>query len=430
MPRTLFRNVAVFDGTGTPPFPADVLVEDSRIRRVAVNGGADVPADARVVEGNGATLMPGLVEAHAHISFTHPVDLADIGRVPPEENTLIAAYNARTLLDAGFTSAYSAGSAKPRIDVVIRNEINAGRLPGPRMKAASPEITSTGGFGDVRQAHLDHHSVEIIADGPIELRRVVRLMAREGVDTIKLNLSGDNASGRRGFSEKVAFADDEVAAAAEQARAWGLDLACHAQAAGAIRMALKHGFRTIYHCAYADDDALDLLEANKDAIFVAPAIGLPYATAYNAAEWGFTPEVVAKRGTLAQIERYQQVFREMRKRNIRVLPGGDYGFAWNPIGTNARDLEHFVTLFGYTPAEVLRAATEYGGQLMGIGHELGLIREGYLADMLLVDGDPLDDIRLLQDRTKLLAIMKDGVFHKSPERVGQRAASAYSFTAS
>jgi imidazolonepropionase-like amidohydrolase len=424
--RYLFAGVTVFDGSGSAPFPGEVLIEGPRIRTVAAGRGAIDAADAVVIDGSGCTLMPGLVEAHAHVSFTHPVELADIGRVPPEENTLIAAYNARTLLDAGFTSAYSAGSAKPRIDVVIRNEIDAGRLPGPRMRAASPEITSTGGFGDVRQAHLEHHSVEVVADGPVELRRVVRWMAREGVDTIKMNLSGDNASGRRGFSEKLAFADDEVAAAAEAARAWGLDLACHAQAADAVRMAMRHGFRTIYHCAYADEDALDALEARKDAIFVAPAVGLPYATAHDAAEWGFTPEVVAQRGTFAQLERYERVFREMRRRNIRVLPGGDYGFAWNPIGTNARDLEHFVRLFGYSPAEALRAATEYGGQLMGMGNELGLVREAYLADLLLVRGDPVADIALLQDRANLVAIMQDGRFHKPPplplaQRAGSRA---------
>jgi imidazolonepropionase-like amidohydrolase len=149
-------------------------------------------------------------------------------------------------------------------------------------------------------------------------------------------------------------------------------------------------------------------------------VGLPYATAHNAAEWGFTPEVVAQRGTLGQIERYARVFREMRARGMRVLPGGDYGFAWNPIGTNARDLEHFVKLFGYTPHEVLRAATEYGGQLMGMGGELGLVREGYLADLLLVRGDPTADVTLLQDRGNLIAIMKDGVFRKSPAAIARR----------
>ena len=421
MVRVLFRDVRVFDGSGAERFPAEVLVDGTRIARVVPSPATIDAGDARAIDGAGATLMPGLVESHAHVSFTHPVELEDIGRVPPEENTLIAAYNARTLLDCGFTSAYSAGAAKTRLDVVISNEITAWRLPGPRMRAASPEITSTGGFGDVRQVHLDHHSVEIIADGPVELRRVVRMLAREGVDTIKVNLSGDNATGRRGFSERVAFTDEEVAAIADQARMWGLDLAAHAQAAGAIRSALDHGFRTIYHCAFADEDALDRLEAKKDEIFVAPAVGLPYAMAHNAAEWGFTPEVVAKRGTLAQIERYQRVFREMRKRHIRVLPGGDYGFAWNPIGTNARDFEHFVNLFGYTPREVLRAATEFGGALMGMADELGLVREGYLADLLLVLGDPSADVRLLQDRDNLLAIMKDGAFYKPPNRVAVTA---------
>jgi imidazolonepropionase-like amidohydrolase len=118
---------------------------------------------------------------------------------------------------------------------------------------------------------------------------------------------------------------------------------------------------------------------------------------------------------LVTIERACDVYRKMRKRGIRALPGGDYGFAWNPIGNNARDLEHFVKLFDYPPAEVLRAATKYGGELMSMGNELGQIKEGYLADMLLVDGDVVADVTLLQDRNNLLMIMKDGAYHKAPE---------------
>jgi imidazolonepropionase-like amidohydrolase len=105
---------------------------------------------------------------------------------------------------------------------------------------------------------------------------------------------------------------------------------------------------------------------------------------------------------------------QLRRRGIRVLPGGDYGFPHNPIGRNARDLELFVTLFGYSPAEALMAATKWGGQIMGMGDELGLVRPGYLADLLLVRGDPVADIRALQDRDNLVAIMKDGAFHKAP----------------
>jgi imidazolonepropionase-like amidohydrolase len=110
----------------------------------------------------------------------------------------------------------------------------------------------------------------------------------------------------------------------------------------------------------------------------------------------------------------KEVVPELVRRGIRVVTGGDYGFAWNPVGRNARDLELFVDWFGFTPAEALRAATQYGGQVMDMGDELGQVREGYLADLVLVDGDPLDDIRILQDRDRLAAIMKDGRLHKAP----------------
>lgn len=107
----------------------------------------------------------------------------------------------------------------------------------------------------------------------------------------------------------------------------------------------------------------------------------------------------------------REVVPELVRRGIRVVPGGDYGFAWNPVGRNARDLELFVDWFGFSPAEALRSATQYGGQIMGMGEELGLVRVGWLADLVLVDGDPLDDIRILQDRARLAVIMKDGRLH-------------------
>jgi imidazolonepropionase-like amidohydrolase len=157
-------------------------------------------------------------------------------------------------------------------------------------------------------------------------------------------------------------------------------------------------------------------------VFVAPTIGSSWTYTYEAAAWGITTEMAAANGMLVTIERAIDTYKKMRKRGIRALPGGDYGFAWNPIGTNARDLEHFVRLFDYPPAEVLKAATMYGGQLMGMGDELGLIKPGYLADLLLVDGDPVKDIKLMQDRDNLLMIMKDGEYHKPPRPRGADAA--------
>jgi imidazolonepropionase-like amidohydrolase len=117
--------------------------------------------------------------------------------------------------------------------------------------------------------------------------------------------------------------------------------------------------------------------------------------------------------------------RELKRRGVRVLPGGDYGFMWNPHGRNARDLEYFVALLGFTPMEALVGATKWGGEIMGMGDALGQVRKGYLADLLLVDGDPLAELRILQDRERLLAIMKDGAFHKAPPpRLSERRREA------
>jgi imidazolonepropionase-like amidohydrolase len=129
-----------------------------------------------------------------------------------------------------------------------------------------------------------------------------------------------------------------------------------------------------------------------------------------------------KAAAVPVIELSKKLIPELKRRGVRVLPGGDYGFPFNPNGTNARDLQHFVDLFGYTPTEALVAATKLGGELMGRGHELGLVAPGYLADLLLVDGDPTQDVSILQNRAKLLMIMKGGKMHKAPPAGVEQAA--------
>ena len=145
-----------------------------------------------------------------------------------------------------------------------------------------------------------------------------------------------------------------------------------------------------------------------------PALGLTYQACHAASEWGMTPERARERGLVRELEISVDTMGRMRKRGVRVVPGGDYGFAWNPHGTYARDLLLFVDVLGFTPMETLVAATRLGGEIMGRGDELGQIKPGYLADLLLVDGDPLADIKRLQSQDALLAIMQDGRLHKAP----------------
>jgi imidazolonepropionase-like amidohydrolase len=415
MNRTLIANTTIFDGSGAEPFAGDVLVEGQRI--VAVQRGGGLPrGDARVVDGTGATLMPGLIEPHGHVSYPDAVSNTAFTSLPPEEHVLITMRNARTVLDCGYTSVLSGAAAKPRLDIVIRNEIDAGRIPGPRYLANGPEITVTGGLGDENVLHLPHIETPTfawIADGPDEIRRVCRRLVREGTDLFKLNVSGHvGPPGNR--DDRAVMTDAEVAAAMEVARASGVRVCAHARSADSVKMCVRHGLGIIYHANHADEEALDLLEANRDWCFVVPALGLLYRTCHARSEWGFTPEMARERGLLHELEISVDTMGRMRKRGIRVLPGGDYGFAWNPHGTYARDLQLFVDVLGFTPTETLVAATRMGGEIMGRGDELGQIRPGFLADLLLVDGDPLTDIKRLQDREALLLIMRDGRLHKAP----------------
>ncbi|MGH6938164.1 amidohydrolase family protein [Hypericibacter sp.] len=412
MNRVFFRNAMVWDGTGAPSFPADVLVEGNRIKTVARHVGQLSADGATVIDCRGLTLMPGLVEGHAHISFGGAVNDSDLGNIPPEEHVLLTMRNAKTLLDHGFTSAYSAASSKLRLDVVIRNEIEAGRLPGPRIKACSPEITVTAGLGDERKQHMYYESFGMIADGPDEIARAVRLCCREGVDNIKVNISGDDL-GPKAHGGVTVMREIEVRTAVEVARDFGKKINCHARAAASVKRAVKCGIDVIYHCESADEEALDMLESVKDKIFVGPAIGIIYGTLYEGEPWGFTREMAIHIGMQRVIDDSCKVYTELRKRGVRALIGGDYGFAQSPQGTNARDLKHFVDLLGYTPSEALQCGTRIGGQVMGMGHELGLVKDGFIADLLLVNGDPLKDLAMMVPEESFLVIMKDGALYKN-----------------
>jgi imidazolonepropionase-like amidohydrolase len=412
MNRVFFRNAMVWDGSGAHSFPADLLVEGNRIKTVARNVGQLSADGATVIDCRGLTLMPGLVEGHAHISFGGAVNDSDLGNIPPEEHVLLTMRNAKTLLDHGFTSAYSAASSKLRLDVVIRNEIEAGRLPGPRIKACSPEITVTAGLGDERKQHMYYESFGMIADGPDEIARAVRLCCREGVDNIKVNISGDDL-GPKAHGGVTVMREIEVRTAVEVARDFGKKINCHARAAASVKRAVKCGIDVIYHCESADEEALDMLESVKDKIFVGPAIGIIYGTLYEGEPWGFTREMAIHIGMQRVIDDSCKVYTELRKRGVRALIGGDYGFAQSPQGTNARDLKHFVDLLGYTPSEALQCGTRIGGQVMGMGHELGLVKEGFLADLLLVNGDPLKDLAMMVPEENFLVIMKDGALYKN-----------------
>jgi imidazolonepropionase-like amidohydrolase len=424
MNKIMIVGARIWDASGSTPFDGDVFIEGNRVRAVSRVPGEMSQVGCQVVDAKGMTLMPGLVEGHAHLSFEAVTSTEDLISPPPEEHTLLTARVAKVLLDHGFTSAYGASAAKLRLDVAVRNEIDAGRLPGPRIRAGSLEITVTGGLGDESKLHNPRTGASIVVDGPEEMRKTVRLFCREGCDNIKLDVSGDPFYPNTP-AHSTPMSLEEVRMAVETAHSFGRKVNAHARSIASIQNCLRAGVDVLYHCEYTDEKTLDMLEEARDRIFVAPTVSLFHTMLYEASPW-VTPEAARAMGIDRLLEESKKTHTELRKRGIRHLIGGDFGFAWSKQGTNARDLKFFVDYYGYTPAEALRCGTRNGGALMTMGstEKLGEVKEGHLADLLLVDGDPLSDVSIVLNPDRLVVIMKDGQIYKNTSGVAQRRAAA------
>lgn len=405
--RVLFRDGHVWNGRDDDRIAADLLVEDGKIAAIGPKG--SIPAaGACEINAHGSTIIPGLVEAHGHLSFPVTTYLYQIEDTPPEETVLITMHNARKLIDAGFTGVIGAGAPKLRAEIVIRNEINSGRIPGPRLMASTPTLTATGGLNDTAQLHQQRDVAALVVDGPEEVRKGIRMCYREGVDVVKLNISGDDFFPRPG-GRVTTMAEDEVMMACAMARELGLLTAAHARSAESIKRAVRAGVDIIHHADFADDEALDMLETARDRVFVCPTIGFYHAMLHDSQ---FPPalleQMMVERCMAENIATHQA----LRKRGLRMLIGGEYGLGFMPNGTNARDIGHLVDYIGLTPVEALRAATYHGGLAMGLG--AGEIVAGATADLLLCEGDPTSDPKLVADAGNLRVIMKGGSFHKAP----------------
>lgn len=409
----LIKGAAIWDGTGRDARVGDVRIEDNRIVAVSSDGQGLSADGAQVINGASKFLMPGMTEGHAHLSFEGVTATEDLIRPSPEAHVFTTARGAKSLLDAGFTSAYGASEAKLRLGVAVRDEVNSGRIPGPRIRAGGLEISVIGSIGDEGREHNPRVGPSTIITGTDEMLRAVRLHCREGVDNIKIDASGDPFyPGTPGHTTPMTF--DEIRTAADTAHAYGRKINAHSRSIEGSKRCVRAGVDVLFHVEYSDPKLLDMLEEAKDRIFVAPTVGLfAQIMKGEATDFGLSPEVAGYMNIPELIENSIKTHTELRKRGVRHLIGGDYGFAWSPQGSQARDLQFFVEYYGYSPSEALVCATANGGRAMRDQGDLGCIAQGQLADMILVDGDPTQDLSILMDTNRLKLIMKDGSIYKN-----------------
>jgi imidazolonepropionase-like amidohydrolase len=407
--KTYLKNARLIDGTGAPAVSgAALVIEGDTIVHAGPLADADTPGDARVVDVAGKTVIPGLVEAHIHLSYNNVKAIADLDlNCPPEYSTLVSAKNAELALRCGYTAARSAGSVHA-VDVALKRAINEGLYPGPRLLAAGRDICATGGMADWNPTYLKlgMEGLAIIADGPEQIRAAVRRVIKDGADVVKCYVGGDALLPHTPISD-CTYTLEEVRTLVDEAHMRGRMVSAHVRGERSSEVAAQAGVDSIEHATYANDDTLKRIA--DQGLFLVPGLRYLYSIIENGPRFGINEDIIGPSGLRDEIKQAADTYRRAKDLGIRMCPGGDFGFAWCPHGEYAKDIQVFVDVLGFSPMDALVAATRHGAELMRMQDRIGTLVPGKLADLVLVDGDPLRDITVLQDRARL-TVMKGGRF--------------------
>jgi len=414
---TIIRNGQLVTGTGAPAVPdAALVIEDGRIAYAGPVARAPEIPDARQIDARSGTIMPGLVEAHFHPTYFNVAALEDLDiKYPVEYVTLLAASNAQLALECGYTAARSGGSLF-NIDVWLKKAIEKGIATGPRLAASGREICGVGGLMDWNPDYrkIGMEGLVLLINGPDEARAAVRTLVKDGVEWVKTYPTGDAAAPDVNDHHTLCMTFDEMHAVVATAHNHGLKVTGHCRATEGIKNALLAGYDTLEHGTFMDDETMDLLlERNTPVV---PALYFELASIEHGPEFGMPQTVID--GHKETLEGGADSARRILRAGGRLGMGGDYGFAWNPHGDYAKELTFFVNYVGFSPLETITCATRTGAEIMGRGDEFGTLEAGKLADVLVVDGDVLSDISLLEDRRRFVAVIQGGVV-----KAGQMAAA-------
>ncbi len=371
-----------------------VLVEDDRIADVVAT--ADVPDGPRRIDLAGHTLLPGLLDMHAHLAGEeeHGQGYAALVMRNGAQEAIAGVRNARLILEAGFTTVRDVGSFRAFTDVAIREGIEAGWFPGPRMLCAGAYVTCPGGGGDITGLAVDMDGIvpaELrfgVTSGVDQMRANVRRIIARGADLIKIIATG--AVLTRGTNPGAPeFTEDELRAAVEECDLVGAHVAAHAHGPEGIMRASRAGVRSVEHASLIDDEALALVVENGTYLVVDISDGEHMEE--EGPKLGYTDEVMRKVRWTNEVSR--SMFGKAVAAGAKIANGSDTGIA--PFGTEAKNLTCYVR-FGMTPMQAIRSATSVAAGMIRWQDRVGSLRTGLFADAIAVPGDPTDDITLLE----------------------------------
>jgi imidazolonepropionase-like amidohydrolase len=405
----LIRGGTVIDGTGNEPVQADVLVRNNRIHAVgdrSLEGEAPPPERCEVIDAAGMTVMPGLIDVHCHMSYGEAKVEEEIDLYTSHEmRTLIAAANAEKVLRAGVTSISQPGGSY-FIGVGVREGIKRGLVHGPRMTAAGRYLTTSNGLTDwyPTSVGVPEGNIGVLTNTTDEMKTEIRKQVKNGVDLIKLADSP--------YGQYQAFTDDELKMVADLTHQLGRKCTIHARGSAELDAAVRAGFDWIMHGNIMTDETIDRLASS--GITLAPTLLL----LANMCDWpdltGTVPSDVS--GMRRMLDASADSLHRAHAAGVKFALGTDTGFGITAYGEwHARELELLTVYAGLTPLEAITAGTRNGALMMGREGELGEVTPGCLADLLVVRGNPLENLRILLNKANLVHIIKDGEVQVFPE---------------
>ena len=377
-----------------------VEVNDGKV--VATGPVAKAPKTKGIhqIDCQGRTVMPGLIDCHVHLVYAGSKNMEDAIRFPVETAVIHGVMHARAVLNAGFTAVREVGTLG-NTSVALREAVRLRKIYGPKIVASGRGIGGTGSGNDLLPAHWESHGGRLVVDGVDAIRKAVRRQTREGVDNIKFIASGVEVH-PTAFTHNTTFSEDELRAGIEEAKRWGRSVAVHAQSYDSVKFALRWGADTIEHGTRLDEESIALFK--KSNAFLVPTL----CTLYSVLQLGEKLGLSQKQRDEMKVNEplWEKSIKDAYKAGVQIASGGDLGNRY-PHGDNAKELEYLVGL-GLKPMDALRAATSVAARAIRRGDRFGSIKPGMEADVLVVDGDPLKDITVLQDIENINLIFQDG----------------------